>query len=41
MLCCGLAVCVMSCRPGAPLADPNKVACRVTAVVFASDNDDA
>jgi hypothetical protein len=36
----GAAVRVMSCRPGASLADPNKVACRVTAVVFASDNDD-
>ena len=36
-----LVVGAMSRRPGAPLADPNKVACRATAVVFASDNDDA
>jgi hypothetical protein len=37
----GAAVPVMTRRPGASLANPNKAARRVTAVEFASDSDDA
>lgn len=37
----GAAVPVVARRPGASLANPNKVARRVTAVEFASDSDDA
>jgi hypothetical protein len=37
----GAAVPVMTWRPGASLANPNKAARRVTAVEFASDSDDA
>ena len=36
----GAAVPAMNRRPGASLANPNKVARRVTAVEFASDSDD-
>ena len=37
----GAAVPVMTRRPGASLANPNKAARRVTAIEFASDSDDA
>ena len=37
----GAAVPAVTRRPGASLANPNKVARRVTAVEFASDSDDA
>lgn len=37
----GAAVPVVTRRPGASLANPNKAARRVTAVEFASDSDDA
>jgi hypothetical protein len=40
-LLAGVAVPVMTRRPGASLANPNKAAHKITAVEFVSDRDDA